>query len=221
MKPVVSSQTRTITTPLEAIGISTLCFGWFIAVSLSAVQAEYRTGTFSDQGFIGLIVFELVVGSIALYILRARGFSVASLYPAPSVSGVGIGVLVYIAAAFTAWAVTAPFYTPAYDEPVHRLMPSGGFNLVTLVALGIVNGAYEEVFLLGFLVRGLRGHGLAVALGVSLLVRMLYHLYQGPLAATWIFVWGAVLSVYFVSSGRLFPAVFAHALGDIVPFMWQ
>jgi uncharacterized protein len=205
---------------MEAIGISTLCFGWFILASLSAVQAEYRTsGSFSDQGFMGLILFEVVVGVIAIYVLRSRGFSVASLYPTPSISGAGVGVLLYIAAAFTAWAVTAPFASTAHHEPIQRLMPSGGISLATLVVLGIVNGAYEEIFLLGFLARGLRGYGLAIALGVPLLVRVLYHLYQGPLGATSVLVWGAVVSLYFAFSGRLFPAVFAHALGDIVPFV--
>lgn len=82
-----------------------------------------------------------------------------------------------------------------------------------------MNGAYEEVFLLGFLLRGLRGYGLGMALGVSLLVRMLYDLYQGPLGAASVFAYGAVVSLYFVSSNRLFPVVFAHALGDIVPFI--
>jgi membrane protease YdiL (CAAX protease family) len=215
------SQARTVTTPVEAICISALCFGWFIFASITAVRAGYRAGgSFSDEGFISLIAFELVVGTVALYVLRVRGFSVASLYPVPSMSGAGVGVLLYIATVFVAWLVTAPFTSAAYNAPIERLMPEkGGVELATLVALGIVNGAYEEVFLLGFLLRGLRGYGLAVALGVSLLVRLLYHLYQGPVGALSVFAFGGVLSLYFASSGRLFPAVLAHALGDIVPFI--
>ena len=218
----METRARTITTPLEALGISALCFGWFIFGSLTAVLAEYRgRASFSDQGFIGLIVFELVIGGIALYVLRRRGFSVWSLYPAPSVSGAGVGTLLYIVAAFAAWVTAAPFASAAYNGPIERLMPHEAINVATLVALGIVNGAYEEVFLLGFLVRGLRGYGLALALGVSLLIRVLYHLYQGPLGASSVLVYGAVVSLYFVASGRLFPVVFAHALGDIIPFVWR
>jgi hypothetical protein len=218
----LKSRVRTITTPLEAIGITALCFGWFILGSFAAVQAKYQSrASFSDEGFVGLILFELVVGSIAIYVLRRRGFSVMSLYPAPSISGAGLGVLLYIAAAFAGWAVTAPFSSAAYQEPLERLMPGGAINLVTLVALGLVNGAYEEIFLLGFLARGLRGYGLPVALGVPLLVRLLYHLYQGPLGATSVLAYGAVVSLYFVASERLFPVVFAHAVGDIVPFLWH
>lgn len=39
---------RTTTTPAEAIGIVTLCFGWFIAGSLSAVAGGFQGGTFSE-----------------------------------------------------------------------------------------------------------------------------------------------------------------------------
>jgi uncharacterized protein len=217
----VKTQERTVTTPLEALGISTLCFGWFIFASLSAVSAGFKSGTYSSGGFVSLIGFELVIATVAMYVLRSRGFSIGSLYPAPSVAGVAIGVALYIGASFAAVAATSPFTNPGYLEPIETLMADGGISLLTLVALGVVNGAYEEVFLLGFLVRGLRAYGLPIALGVSLLVRVLYHLYQGPLGAVSVLVFGAVLSVYFVASGRLFPAVFAHAIADIVPFLWN
>lgn len=217
----MKTQARTITTPLEALGICTLCFGWFIVASLAAVSSGFRSGSFSDQGFAELIVFEVFLATIALCVLHWRGFFTASLYPAPSMVGAGVGLLLYLAAAFTAVVTTSTFATSALQEPIDTLMGNTGISLVTLVTLGVVNGTYEEVFLLGFLLRGLREYGLAVALGVSLLVRVLYHLYQGPLGAVSVLVFGAVLSVYFIATGRLFPAVFAHALADIVPFIWR
>lgn len=90
---------------------------------------------------------------------------------------------------------------------------------LALVTLGIVNGTHEEVFLLALLLRGLRRYGLPVALGISLLVRLSYHLYQGPLGAVYVTMFGLVLSLYYVASGKLFPVVIAHALWDIIPFV--
>lgn len=81
----------------------------------------------------------------------------------------------------------------------------------------MVNGAFEEVFLLGVLLRGLRAHGLSVALGFPLLVRLMYHGYQGPLGLLWILAFGLSLSLFFLRTGRLWPVVFAHTLWDIVP----
>jgi membrane protease YdiL (CAAX protease family) len=91
----------------------------------------------------------------------------------------------------------------------------------TLVAVSIVNGAFEEVFLLGFLLRGLRAYGLSVAIGSSLLIRMLYHVYQGPIGVLSVLGFGVVLSLYYIRGGSLFSVVFAHVLADIIPFTFR
>lgn len=222
-------QLRTTTTPLEALGVVILCFGLFIASSTYAVLSFHdggggagsgTAGSFTEEGFISLVVTELVLGLVAMYVLRGRGFDIASLYPRPSVSGAGVGVLLYVAAAGVGWLCMLPFVEQQYQEPLQRLTSGAQIGVPVLVLLGIVNGSYEEIFLLGFLLRGLRGYGLATAIGISVLVRILYHLYQGPLGALSISAYGLVVSLYFVASSRLFPAVLAHALGDIVPFLF-
>lgn len=43
-------------------------------------------------------------------------------------------------------------------------------------------------FWLGYLVRGFAAVGASFAIGLSLLVRVLYHLYQGPLGAVSVLV---------------------------------
>ena len=59
----------------------------------------------------------------------------------------------------------------------------------------------------------------AAVVGVSLLVRVLYHLYQGPLGALSILVFGIVITVYFVMSNKLWPPVVCHVVADVVPFL--
>lgn len=210
---------RTTTTVAEACGIVALCFGWFIINSLYAVSVGFPLGTFSETTLLELVGFELVFASVALYVLNTRGFDVASLYPQPSLVGVATGVLVAALAFGSAWAVAAALGLDEYRQPLEALMPNNPISISVLVLLGLVNGTYEEVFLLGFLLRGLRGYGLSVAIGISILVRVLYHLYQGPLGAVYVGVFGLVLSLYYVSSGKLFPVVLAHALADIIPFV--
>jgi membrane protease YdiL (CAAX protease family) len=212
---------RTTTTPAEAFGIVTLCFGWFIVGSAYAVSVGFQGGSFSEAGVVGLVGLEVVLAIAALYVLASRGFDVASLYPRPSLIGVLAGLLVSAIAFGAAWAATSAFDWSYYSQPLERLMGGSPIGLQALVLLGIVNGTYEEIFLLGFLLRGLRGYGLSVAIGVSVLVRVLYHLYQGPLGALYVGVFGLVLSLYYVSSGKLFPVVLAHALWDIIPFVWN
>jgi len=212
-------QLRTTTTLGEAAGIAALCFGWFIVGSMYAVSAGFKSGTYSESNTLGLVVLEVLLAVTALFILRSRGFDVPSLYPQPTVKGTAGGAMLYLLAAGAAWVATLPFDWNYYAEPLQRLMDGNPIGLPVLVLLGVVNGAYEEVFLLGFLLRGLRGYGLAMAIGLSLLVRVLYHLYQGPLGAIYVGTFGLALSLSYVVTGRLYPAVIAHAMADIVPFL--
>lgn len=212
---------RTTTTPAEAIGIVSLCFGWFIVGSAYTVSIGFQNSSFSEGGVVGLVLLEVVLAIAAIYVLGSRGFDVSSLYPRPSLAGAVAGLILAAAAFGAAWTATSAFDWNYYSRPLEQLMGGPPIALPALVLLGIVNGTYEEVFLLGFLLRGLRGYGLSIAIGVSVLVRVLYHLYQGPLGALYVGVFGLVLSLYYVSSGKLFPVVLAHALWDIIPFVWN
>jgi hypothetical protein len=75
-----------------------------------------------------------------------------------------------------------------------------------------------EVFFMGVLVRGLRSHGLSIAIGLPLLMRVLGHLYQGPMGVLWILAFGLLFSICYVRRPVLWPLVLAHILWDIYPF---
>jgi membrane protease YdiL (CAAX protease family) len=210
---------RTTTTPVEAASVSAICFGWAIITSSQSVAAGFQSSSFTDSNMLGLIGMEVVFGAIALLLLYARGYSVSNLYPSPSLAGLGLGVGLYIASLMTSWVAVAPFAASQPSQPIDALVSSASVSLSSVIAVALVNGAYEEVFLLGFLLRGLRGYGLSIALGVSLLVRVLYHLYQGPLGAVSVLAFGLVLSLYYIRTNALFPVVFAHVLADVIPFV--
>lgn len=202
---------------MEASIVVAICFGWAIASSTRSVAAGFQPGEFNDAA-LGRIVFtEVMCTAIALLFLRARGYAISTLYPAPSATGLGVAVLLYAASLWAAWLATLPF--TAAHQPIDDMMAAASPSLTAVLTMAVVNGAFEEVFLLGFLLRGLRAHGPSVALGISLLVRLLYHLYQGPLGAVSVLGFGLVLSLYFLRFGSLFPPVLAHVVADIVPFL--
>ena len=88
-----------------------------------------------------------------------------------------------------------------------------------VVALAMVNGLYEETFLAGYLLEGLRKHGIHIALGITTLIRLLYHLYQGPIGAASVTAYGLVVMLFYWRSRLLWPIVFAHTLADITAFI--
>jgi membrane protease YdiL (CAAX protease family) len=212
--------TRSTTTPLEAAVVVTICFGLSIFASLHAVANGFRsTGTFTDASLMWLIVSEIVLACAALGFLRLRGFAISSLLPTPSLRGGIVGLALFFGAWLVGSLLVTPFAAGQPEQPIDRMMAEATFSMPVIVVMALVNGAFEEVFLLGFLARALRGFGLGVALGVPTLVRVSYHLYQGPLGAMWVFAVGLVFALYFARTVQLWPPVFAHVLWDIVPFV--
>lgn len=196
----------------------TICFGLMIWYSVDAALAGYPLTPITDASFLWLIVNELTLAAVALLVLRARGFAIASLYPAPSVVGTLHGMGLF----FLAWLAMALALAPfaGVPQPIDRMISEAKLSVAVIGLVAVVNAPFEEVFLLGFLVRGLQGFGVNTAMAVSLLVRVLCHLYQGPVGAMAVLVFGTVITLSFVISGKLWPAVFCHMLWDVVPFLW-
>jgi len=215
-------RTRSTTTPLEAAVVVTICFGLSIVASLQAVASGFRAnGAFTDANLVWLIATEVVLAGAALAFLHMRGFAIASLAPTPTLRGGLAGLALFFGAWLAGWLLVTPFAGGQREQPIEQMMAEASLSMPVIVVMALVNGAFEEVFLLGFLARALRGFGLAIALGVPTLVRVSYHLYQGPLGALWVFAVGMVFATYYARTVQLWPPVFAHVLWDIVPFVFR
>jgi membrane protease YdiL (CAAX protease family) len=198
-----------------------LCFGWFIIASLSSL-AVWRPGvgerSFSDNSMGAVLATELVLGLAAVAVLQARGYPLRTLAPRPSWSGLLIGAGLFIGGRILI-SLVLPLAPHPAETPIEEMAAGAHVSLSTLIPVAIVNGTYEEVFLLGYLGRGLRRYGASTVVGIVLLVRLLYHTYQGPLGALAVGLYGLVVGVYFQWSGRLFPVVAAHIIADIAAFL--
>ena len=199
----------------EALVVCAICFGLFIMFSTQAVLAGFPEARFSDNGNTWSILIELLLAAAALVYLRTRNFDIASLYPAPGIEGTFVGLALFVAAWIAGVVVTAPFVHEG--SAAMTTFSFRGISLASVVLFAMVNGAFEEIFLLGVLVRGLRGYGLSITIGLPLLVRVLYHLYQGPLGAIWVLAFGLTFTLAYLRLRQLWPPVLAHVLWDIVP----
>lgn len=214
--PRVSTHPGASPAPSEAAAVIAICFGWFILGSIEAVAKGFPPGgSFDDGALADLVFFEIGAGAMALWVLRARGYSLAALLPAPNWQGCLVGTAL-CGAGLLVWQLVGSAF-PVADlarQPISEMAGRTGVSLPVVVAMGMVNGLYEETFLVGYLVRGFRVKGAAFAIGLSLLVRVLYHLYQGPIGALSVLVFGLVLSLFYWRTRWLWPVVFAHALAD-------
>ena len=132
----------------------------------------------------------------------------------------GIGLIV--AVRFAAGLVTMVFqgifrnYTGHYLQPRsgHGLM-SGGISLLTVV-LVVVNPFFEELIVRGYTMSEIMALGGSrnLAIVVSVLLQMSYHVYQGLLRCIALTVVFLVFSIYFSRTRRIAPAVVAHFWSD-------
>ncbi|MFZ6843594.1 CPBP family intramembrane glutamic endopeptidase [Undibacterium sp. RuTC16W] len=219
----MSSQHKPVPNLFEVAGIITICFGWFIYSSVAAagidVQERSSGGGFSDASFVYLILMELSMAAVALLVLRSRSYPLSTLLPVPSIEGTMMGMVLYFATVLASWMAVMPFSAGHATQPITEIMRQSTPTLPYIFAVALVNGTYEEVFLLGYLVRGFSTYSRSFAIGLSLLVRLLYHIYQGPLGVMSVVGFGLVVSLFYLRTRLLWPTVVAHMLGDILPFL--
>jgi membrane protease YdiL (CAAX protease family) len=107
----------------------------------------------------------------------------------------------------------------SFDAGADAFANATALSFPVALLLSVVNGAYEELFLTRYLVDTLARYGASVALGVSALGRVTYHLYQGPLGAVSVWAFGLVVTVSYWRFGELRPVMSAHVLADLAALL--
>jgi membrane protease YdiL (CAAX protease family) len=178
----------------------------------------------SNGSLIALGVTEVLVGTVLCLFLWARGWTLTRIGLKPTLTetgiGLGLGVLSYFAyvVAFIVFAMLFPgLASQARDMNV---LPAGGVPLAIALIIPWINGFYEELFVAGYIITALREtRSVQVAINVSVLIRLSYHLYQGPFGVIAVIPLGLILGYWYARNGKLWPLVAAHAAIDLVAFL--
>jgi membrane protease YdiL (CAAX protease family) len=99
-------------------------------------------------------------------------------------------------------------------------VPNGGGEYTLLVLMSLFNGFAEQLVIAGFLVPRLTtllGHPAKAVLCAAALFGS-YHIYQGAMNASAIFLTGLLMGGVFAVTRRLWPLALAHACMDVVAF---
>ncbi|SMC20279.1 CAAX protease self-immunity [Andreprevotia lacus DSM 23236] len=89
--------------------------------------------------------------------------------------------------------------------------------VATLVSL--VNGSFEELVLVWLIFARLGHHGTGFAVGISVLLRVLAHVYQGPVGVTGVFIFALLMALAYARYRRIWPLILAHALTDLLALL--
>lgn len=94
----------------------------------------------------------------------------------------------------------------------------GTVSLSTMILLSTVNPVFEEVLVVGYVMSVIqRRHSMWLAINISTLIRLSYHLYQGPVAIISIVPMGLLFGYCYARTGRLWPLILAHAMMNFIP----
>ncbi len=159
-----------------------------------------------------LVTYELFAFLIIATFLRARQWRLSDFHPQVSwkLTGAGVlltlGILLYstvVGAGLGTWIEFPPLDTSQLD-----------FGAVLLFS--VVNGIYEETFVVGYVARYLVRQSIWVMIISSTLIRFSYHIYQGPEAVLFILPIGLMFAYLYVKYRRLWPLVLCHIILDVV-----
>jgi membrane protease YdiL (CAAX protease family) len=191
-------------------------------MSLGTGDAAATGGTlvYNNAALLGILVFELFQSIFLIWFLRVRGWTLEKFGLQITWRGSGMGWLLLL----TTYLVTfgtqfllqlTPIDMQAASHVYPKPDPSLSMQLVFLTST--VNGIFEELFVAGYIITVLKEvRGMWTAINVSTMVRLLYHLYQGPIGVVTIVPMGLLFGYAYVRSRQLWPLIFAHVLIDII-----
>jgi CAAX protease family protein len=212
---------RRLPVGVEFVIVVSLAFGRFILASILAIGTP-ELSTYSNQALISVVVTELLNFAFLAWFLHLRGWTLEKFGLRVTVKTTAGGILL-------AAATVALFYfvqivgshgidMVAAQNLYPKVAPKVDLQLVLLGS--VVNGAYEEIFVAGYVITVLAGaRGIWIAVNVSTGIRLLYHLYQGTLGVLTIVPMGLLYGYLYVRTKRLWPLVLAHILVDIYAFV--
>lgn len=214
---------RRLTPGVEFLIVITWAFGQAIFASILSIgdteilqSKEY----FNDAGLITLLIFETVQMMFLAWFLKVRGWTLEKLGLRITWRGTLVGlILLGILIGndlFVGWLIEV---LPAdMSMAINRYpKPDPNLNMSLVFLASVVNGVFEEVFVAGYVIAAVAPvRGLWTAINVSTGIRLLYHLYLGPVAFLVVVPMGLLFGYVFARSRALWPLILAHILIDIL-----
>ncbi len=182
----------------STFGLSTLLYG------ANILRHGYRPSiAFTNSRLLGLIVVEFVLGLLLAVFLHARGWRWEHLR-------VEVG--------WRPTLHTVALSIPSLQSRLDTVRFDNSASLLTVILLCAINPFFEEALTVGYVLRAFRTQGGVFSVGLSALLRLAVHAYQGPVAVVAILPIGILFGWYFWKRHNLWPLILAHAIMDFVGF---
>lgn len=208
---------------VEFLVVVTWAFGLPIFASIMSLNApsDSTMPAFTNAELFATIIFEVIQIGFLTWFLRIRGWTLAKFGLSFSWRATAMGlVLLALAYALTQGAqhiaqIVFDYDIEAAAARAPKVDPDLSMQLVYLVS--VVNAVIEELFVAGYIITTLIARrGMWMAINVSVVVRLLYHLYQGPIGIMTVVPMGLLFGYAYARTHQLWPLLVAHVLLDLV-----
>ncbi|HEV7608335.1 MAG TPA: CPBP family intramembrane glutamic endopeptidase [Steroidobacteraceae bacterium] len=213
---------------VEFLVVITWAFGLPICASIMSlgVVEGGEALVFNDTSMLGTIILEVIQLAILSWFLRIRGWTLEKFGLAFSWRGtaLGLGLLVLTTAiafgvGFIARIVFDYDVTTAFGRQP-KMGADLSMQLIFLVS--VVNGIFEELFVAGYIITALSGtRGMWVAINVSVVVRLLCYISQGPVGVVTMVPMGLLYGYAYSRTRQLWPLMVAHVVMDLIGLTFQ
>lgn len=207
---------RRLSPVAELILVNLITFGPFAARSILELTERNTSIVFDNRRALVLLGTELVCGTLALLLLRARGWTLSTLGLRITMPQT-IGGLVLLMGSNL---VITTFYLVVRDASGIDLDKVTSFEATltwpVLIGFILVNPLYDELFLVAYNLEAAKPHGAAFAITFSAGIRFLCHLEHGPIAAVTILPLGLIFAAVYWRWRVVWPLIVAHAVMDFV-----
>jgi membrane protease YdiL (CAAX protease family) len=208
---------------LEFLIVIMWAFGLPIFSSILSIGASDidKREYFNNAALISVVVMELVQSLFLIWFLRIRGWTLEKLGLSVTLRGTGLGLALLIVTYAVIYGVqaSAQMLLPIDMPGAFRAYPGAAadLSLHLVFVASTVNGIYEEIFVAGYIISALTPvRGMWTAINVSTGIRLLYHLYQGPVGILAIVPMGLIFGYTYARTRLLWPLILAHILMDII-----
>lgn len=196
-----------------------VAFSYFVGTSLALLFSGQRTFDLTTGRAVRGIAAEVIILIVVGWVLITRGWNLGNLVGQFSwnalFAGIPLAVGYYVLYVLIVIAAVSAFGEGARSPGV-AFKPLAPVAL--LVALVVLNSVFEELLVTGYIVSALTPRGAPLAIGGSVLVRFLYHLYHGPAAALFILPLGLVFAAVYWRWRTLWPLLLAHSVLNLLAF---
>ena len=209
---LISDIHRRMPRAVEFAIVILVAFGMFAYAAIIGWSSGSGNDVITNADLSWLVRYEIFAFLIIATFLRARQWKLSDFHPQVSWKLTGAGVLLALGTLLYSTVIAAVFGTWFEFPPLDKSQLDFG----TVLLFSVVNGIYEETFVVGYVVGCLARQSTWVVIISSALIRFSYHIYQGPEAVLFILPFGLVFAYLYVKYRKLWPLVLCHIILNVV-----